>query len=42
MSKTIYQVKHGMLSDYLIAQLKSPVIQMTLAEVLLILLTANG
>lgn len=30
-SKTIYQVKHGMLSDYLIAQLKHPSIQMALA-----------
>jgi hypothetical protein len=29
--KTIYQVKHGMLSDYLIEQLKHPSVQMTLA-----------
>lgn len=30
-SKTIYQVKHGMLSDYLMAQLKHPSVQMALA-----------
>jgi hypothetical protein len=29
--QTIYQVKHGMLSDYLRQQLKSPVVRMTLA-----------
>lgn len=29
--KTIYQIKHGMLSHYLIEQLKHPSIQMTLA-----------
>jgi SRSO17 transposase len=29
--KTIYQIKHGMLSDYLIEQLKHPSIQMSLA-----------
>jgi len=29
--KTIYQIKHGMLSNYLIAQLKHPSVQMTLA-----------
>jgi len=29
--KTIYQIKHGMLSDYLIEQLKHPSVQMTLA-----------
>lgn len=29
--KTVYQVKHGMLSDYLIEQLKHPSIQMNLA-----------
>jgi len=29
--QTIYQVKHGLLSDYLIQQLKSPSIRMTLA-----------
>jgi hypothetical protein len=29
--RTIYQVKHGLLSDYLRQQLKSPTIQMTLA-----------
>jgi len=29
--RTIYQVKHGLLSDYLRQQLKSPAIQMTLA-----------
>lgn len=29
--KTVYQIKHGMLSDYLIAQLKHPFVQMTLA-----------
>jgi hypothetical protein len=30
-SRTIYQVKHGMLSDYLIEQLKHPSVQMSLA-----------
>ncbi len=29
--KTVYQIKHGMLSDYLIEQLKHPSVQMTLA-----------
>lgn len=29
--KTIYQIKHAMLSDYLIAQLKNPSVQMALA-----------
>lgn len=29
--KTIYQIKHGMLSDYLIAQLQQPSVPMTLA-----------
>lgn len=29
--KTIYQIKHGMLSDYLIEQLKNPSVQMSLA-----------
>ncbi len=29
--KTIYQIKQGMLSDYLIEQLKHPSVQMTLA-----------
>lgn len=29
--RTIYQIKHGMLSDYLIEQLKHPSVQMTLA-----------
>ncbi len=29
--KTIYQIKHGMLSDYLVAQLKNPSVQMALA-----------
>ncbi|MCG2740966.1 MAG: IS701 family transposase, partial [Syntrophaceae bacterium] len=29
--RTIYQVKSGLLSDYLRQQLKSPAIQMTLA-----------
>jgi hypothetical protein len=29
--KTIYQIKHEMFSDYLVAQLKHPSIQMTLA-----------
>ena len=29
--KTIYQLKHGMLSDYLIEQLKHPSVQMSLA-----------
>jgi len=29
--QTIYQVKHGLLSDYLRQQLKSPAIRMTLA-----------
>jgi hypothetical protein len=29
--RTIYQIKHGMLSDYLIEQLKNPSVQMTLA-----------
>lgn len=29
--RTIYQLKHGMLSDYLIEQLKHPSVQMTLA-----------
>lgn len=29
--KTVYQIKHGMLSDYLIEQLKNPSVQMTLA-----------
>jgi hypothetical protein len=29
--RTIYQVKHGMLSDYLIEQLKHPSVQMSLA-----------
>jgi len=29
--KTVYQIKHGMLSNYLIAQLKHPSVQMTLA-----------
>jgi hypothetical protein len=29
--KTVYQIKQGMLSDYLIAQLKHPSVQMTLA-----------
>ncbi len=28
---TIYQIKHGMLSDYLIEQLKNPAVEMTLA-----------
>lgn len=30
-SKTVYQIKHGMLSSYLIEQLKHPSVQMTLA-----------
>jgi hypothetical protein len=30
-AKTVYQIKHGMLSDYLIEQLKHPSVQMTLA-----------
>lgn len=30
-SKTVYQLKYGMLSDYLIEQLKHPSIQMSLA-----------
>ena len=29
--RTIYQVKHGLLSDYLRQQLKSPTVKMTLA-----------
>lgn len=29
--KTVYQIKHGMLSDYLIEQLKHPSVQMSLA-----------
>jgi hypothetical protein len=29
--RTIYQIKHGMLSDYLIEQLKHPSVQMSLA-----------
>jgi len=29
--KNIYQLKHGMLSDYLIEQLKHPSVHMTLA-----------
>jgi Transposase DDE domain len=29
--RTVYQIKHGLLSDYLIAQLKHPAVQMTLA-----------
>jgi len=29
--RTVYQIKHGMLSDYLIEQLKHPSVQMTLA-----------
>ena len=29
--KTVYQIKHGMLSDYLIEQLKHPSVRMTLA-----------
>lgn len=29
--RTVYQIKYGMLSDYLIAQLKHPSVQMTLA-----------
>ena len=28
-SKTVYQIKHGMLSDYLIEQLKHPLVKMT-------------
>jgi hypothetical protein len=31
MGKTVYQIKHGMLSDYLIKQLKHPSVQITLA-----------
>lgn len=31
LGKTIYQLKHGMLSDYLSEQLKHPFVQMTLA-----------
>lgn len=30
-SRTVYQIKHGMLSDYLMAQLKAPSIQMAFA-----------
>jgi hypothetical protein len=29
--QTIYQVKHGLLSDYLRQQLRSPAVRMTLA-----------
>jgi hypothetical protein len=29
--RTVYQIKHGLLSDYLMAQLKHPAVQMTLA-----------
>jgi macrodomain Ter protein organizer (MatP/YcbG family) len=29
--KTVYQIKHRLLSDYLIEQLKHPSVQMTLA-----------
>lgn len=29
--KTVYQIKHGMLSDYLIGQLKHPSVRMALA-----------
>ncbi|MBW4641248.1 MAG: hypothetical protein KME05_24145 [Gloeocapsa sp. UFS-A4-WI-NPMV-4B04] len=29
--KTVYQIKHGMLSDYLIEQLKHPSVRMALA-----------
>ena len=29
--QTIYQIKHGLLRDYLIQQLKSPTVQMVLA-----------
>jgi hypothetical protein len=29
--RTVYQIKHALLSDYLMAQLKHPVVQMTLA-----------
>jgi len=29
--RTIYQIKHGMLSDYLFEQLKHPSVQMFLA-----------
>lgn len=29
--KTVYQIKHGMLANYLIEQLKTPSVQMTLA-----------
>jgi hypothetical protein len=29
--KTIYQIKHGLLHDYLVVQLKNPSVQMVLA-----------
>jgi hypothetical protein len=29
--RTVYQIKHSMLSDYLITQLKTPSVQMALA-----------
>jgi hypothetical protein len=29
--RTIYQIKHGLLQDYLVQQLKSPTVQMVLA-----------
>ena len=33
--KTVDQIKHGMLSDYLVKQLKNPSVQMALASVLI-------
>jgi hypothetical protein len=29
--RTIYQIKHGLLQDYLVQQLKSPSVEMVLA-----------